>query len=128
MAIQHGMNGAGGRDFDGMRQAPEEAIANLARTPVGLFFLRRQNGGFDRFRQLIGISEWTSCPIRQPFQTALLIPLENLVAGFPRDAKLAAEGSHRFAVLEPDHETHSLVHNRTLLPWHGLLPPLGDKV
>src|ERR1051325_7311512 len=99
------MNRAGRRDLDRVRQAPEQTIPNLARTPVGLFLLRRQNSGFDLFRQLIGIAERPPSPIRQPLQAALLVTLENLVAGLPRNAELAAEGRHRFAVLQPDHET-----------------------
>ena len=96
MSIQHGMNGAGSRDFDCMRQAPEQAIANFARTPVRLFFLRRQNGGFHLFRQLIGIPERPPRPIRQPFQTALFVTFENLVAGLPPSVVTSnpANGGH----------------------------------
>src|SRR5437762_9361636 len=44
-----------------------------------------------------------------------------------RDAELAAERSHALAVLQANDKTHPFVHNRTLLPRHGLHPLWGIK-
>src|SRR5262249_41783010 len=55
---------------------------------------------------------------------ALFVALEDLVASLARDAELAAQRGHTLTVLEPDHESHPFVHDRTLLPWHPPSPSL----
>jgi len=83
MAIHHSVNCAARRDLYRVRQTPQQTLADLARAPVGLFLLRRHNGGFDLIRQLVGIPERPASSVAQPFQTRLLIPRKDLVAGLP---------------------------------------------
>src|SRR5262249_16395681 len=69
-----------------------------------------------------------ACPIAEAFQAAFLIAFEDLVASLPGNAELAAQGSHAFPVLKPDHKAHSFVHYRSFLPWHPhFRPPDGEK-
>src|SRR5579883_1933760 len=123
MPVEHGMNGAAGRYFYGVRESPQQAFANLARAPVRLFLFRRDNGRLDRSGQLIGVAKGSASAIAQSFDAALLIPLKDLVSGLARDPELAAQRRHTFAIVEPNHEAHSFVHNRTFLPWHPPHPP-----
>jgi hypothetical protein len=55
-----------------MRQAPEQAIANLARTPVRFFFLCRHNCGFDLFRRGLRSLCGTKC---NPCLRYVLLPM-----------------------------------------------------
>src|SRR5262249_35178997 len=74
------------------------------------------------------IAERPACPIAEAFQAAFLIAFEDLVASLPGNAELAAQGSHAFPVLKPDHKAHSFVHYRSFLPWHPhFRPPDGEK-
>jgi hypothetical protein len=76
-----------------------------------------------------GIAVGAPGPIREPIQSAFLITLEDLVAGFAGDLKFAAQRGHALAVFESNHESYAFVHNRTFLPWHPTSRPLpGEKV
>src|SRR5580693_2531335 len=127
MAIQDGVNGAASRDFHFARQSSEEALPDLAGAPVWFLALGRYDGRFDLFGQLVGIAVGAPGTIREPLQSALLVTLEDLVAGFAGNLKLAAQRGHAFAVLEPNHESYAFVHNRTFLPWHPTRPPSRGK-
>src|SRR5271155_4124077 len=118
MAIQDGMNGAASWDFHFRGQSSKEALPDLAGAPVRFLALGRYDGRFDLLGQLVGIAVGAPGPIREPLQSAFLIALKDLVAGFPGDLKLAAQRRHALPVLEPNHETYAFVHNRTFLPWH----------
>ena len=123
MAIQDGVNGAASWDLHFARQSTKEALPDLAGAPVRFLALGRYDGGFDLLGQLVGIAVGAPGTIREPLQSAFLIALEDLVAGFAGDLKLAAQGGHALAVFEPNHESYAFVHNRTFLPWHPTLPP-----
>lgn len=56
MTIEHGMDGALGRHADIAWQELDEALADLARTPVGLVALGSDDQGFDLLRELIGVA------------------------------------------------------------------------
>src|SRR5580658_10840000 len=105
MAIQDGMNGAASGDFHFARQSSKEALPDLAGAPVRFLAFGRYDGRFDLFRQLVCISVGAPGPIREPLQSAFLIALEDLIAGFARDLKLAAQRGHTFTVFEPNHES-----------------------
>src|SRR5579883_953090 len=129
MPIQDGVNGAAGWDFHFARQPAQEALPDLAGAPVRFLALGGDDGRLDLFGQLVGIAVGAPGPIREPLQSAFLITLEDLVAGFARDLKLPAKRGHALAVFQPNHETYALVHNRTFLPWHPTSRPLpGEKV
>src|ERR1700719_965221 len=129
MPIEDGVDGATSRDLHVTRQSSKEALPDLAGAPVRFLALGRYDGRFDLLGQLVGVSEGAPGPIRESLQSAFLISLEDLVAGFAGDLKLAAQSSHALAVFVPNHESYTCVHNRTFLPWHPtprLLP--GEKV
>ena len=121
MAIQHGVNGAAGRDLD-CRQSSQQALADLAGAPVGFsrFVLRSPPPSA---RASCWRSDRAVGSIREPLQTAFLIALEDLVAGLAGNPELPAQCRH--ALASSRHKLR-LVHNRTFLPWHPL-PPLKGK-
>src|SRR5580700_7254118 len=127
MAIQDGMNGAAGWDLHFTRQSAKEALPDLAGAPVRFLAFGRYDGRFELLGQLVCISVGAPGPIREPLQSAFLITLEDLVAGFAGNLKLAAQRGHAFAVLEPNHESYAFVHNRTFLPWHPTPAPFQGK-
>jgi hypothetical protein len=91
--------------------------------------LGRYDGRFDLLGQLVRVSVGAHGPIREPLQSALLIALEDFVAGFAGNLKLAAQRGHTLAVLEPNDKSYAFIHNRTFLPWHPTPAPLpGEKV
>jgi len=125
MTIEDGVNGAASRDLYFARQSTKEALPDLAGAPVRLLALSRYDGRFDLLGQLVGIAVGARGTIREPLQPAFLIALEDLVAGFAGDLKLAAQRGHALAVFQPNHESHAFVHNRTFLPWHPTSRPLA---
>jgi len=129
MTIEDGVNGAASRNLHFAGQSSKEALPDLAGAPVRFLAFGGDDGGFDLFGQLIGVAVGAPGTIREPLQSAFLITLEDLVAGFTGDLKLAAQRGHTLAVFEPNHETYAFVHNRTFLPWHPTSRPLpGEKV
>jgi hypothetical protein len=78
--------------------------------------------------KLVGVAIGTAAAIGESLDPALLIAVEDLVAGFARDAKLSAKFRHRFAGQSASHKLMSLIHDRTLLPRHSLLPKRGKSV
>src|SRR5271165_1398592 len=127
MTIEDGVDGAARWNFHLARQSSQEALSDLAGAAAGFLALGGYDGRFDLLRQLVGVSMGAPGTIREPLQSAFLIPFEDLVAGLARDLKLAAQRGHAFAVLEPNHETYAFVHNRTFLPWHPTAPLTGKK-
>ena len=97
MAVQHGMHGAGGRHLDGVRQAPQQALADLASAPVRLFTLGGHNRRFHLLGQLVGVAEGPAGAVAQPLQSTLLIPFKDLIPGLARDPKLPAQRGHALA-------------------------------
>lgn len=65
---------------------------------------------------------WPSRAILEGFETALLEPVEELVARDPRDAELAAKRGHLLALEEPGYESKAFIHRLTLFPGHLALP------
>src|SRR5580658_5895325 len=127
MAIQDGMNGAAGWHFHFARQSPEEALPDLAGAPVWFLALGGDDGRFELLGQLVCISVGAPGTIREPLQSAFLITLKDLVAGFAGDLKLAAQRGHALPVFEPNYESYAFVHNRTFLPWHPAPAPFQGK-
>src|ERR1700722_8263826 len=127
MPIQDGVNSAASWDFHFARQSSKEALPDLAGAPVRFLALGRYDGRCNLLGQLVVISVGAPGPIREPLQSAFLIPVEDLVAGFARDLKLAAQRGHTFAVFEPNHESYAFVHNRTFLPCHPTPAPFQGK-
>ena len=72
-------------------------LANLTRTPAGVFALNVQNVVFYLEGEFIGIPIGTSAPVRQALNTPLLVAIEDLVTCLARNAELPAEFRRRLA-------------------------------
>src|SRR5215831_19368010 len=127
VAVEQGVDGAHGRDFDPVWQSSQQALADLACSPMGFLAPGCDDCRFDLFRQLVGIAEGPARPIAEAFQTAFFIALKDLVAGFSGNPELAAQRGHALPVLEPDPKTHAFVHHRSFLPGHPTTAPSGEK-
>ena len=57
VTIEHGMDGAGRGDLDGMRQSPQQALADLASSPMGFLTPGCDDGRLYLFGQLVGVAE-----------------------------------------------------------------------
>jgi hypothetical protein len=57
--------------------------------------------------------------IGEGLHPAVLVALEDLVAGLPQDPELGAEGRHFLTLIQAGHKPHPLVHDVTLLPGHA---------
>ncbi len=60
--------------------------------------------------------------VGQSVQPAVLVPLEDLVAGLARNIELAAQGRHLLAVKQSGYEPEAFIHLVTLVPGHFALP------
>src|ERR1700729_2743528 len=109
MTIEDSVNGAAGWGLHFTRKSSKEALPDLAGAPARFLALGGYDGRFDLLGQLVCISMGAPGTIREPLQSTFLIALEDLVPGFAGDLKLAAQGRHAFAILEPDHETYTFI-------------------
>src|SRR6266567_235800 len=121
------MDGALGRDTYIAVQPANQELADLASAPMRLLPLQGDDETLDLGRQRVGIAHRTARAVRQRFNPAILVALEDLVARLSRYAELAANLRHRLAIEQPDDKPHALVHHRTLLPRHRHLPLEGGK-
>src|SRR5512143_471443 len=129
MTIQDRVNGAAGWHFHCVRQSSKEALPDLAGAPVGFLALGGDDGGFDLLGQSVGVTVGTPSTIGEPLQPTFLIAVDNLITGLARDSELPEQSGHALAILPPNHEAYTFVHNRTFLPWHPSSRPLaGEKV
>src|SRR5688572_6000732 len=120
------MHRADRRQVDAAVLAPD-LLPDLRRTPAGPLLLEPQDQRFKLERQLIGLPIGSSGPVFQPLQPAILVSLEDLVAGLPRYAEVPADHGHLLAFHHPGHKPQTLVHLGTLLPWHLCSPAQGAK-
>src|SRR5262249_17813982 len=58
-------------------------------------------------------------PIGEGLDPAVLVAVENLVAGLPRNPELGAQRRHLLALEQAGDKPESLVHDVTLLPRHA---------
>src|SRR6202040_2319007 len=96
VAIQQRMDGALGRDGDA-GESPDQALADLTGAPRGVFALHVQDKVFHLKGKLMSIAIGTAASVRQPLNTAFLVAIEDLIAGFARNAELPAQLGHRLA-------------------------------
>src|SRR6201997_658897 len=118
MAIEHGMNGAFGRNPDIACQPPEQELADLACAPMRLFPFEGDNQALDLLGQLVGITHWSPRAIAESLTTMLPVAVENLVAGFTRYPELPAHIRHRLPIQQPGDKAKAFFHHRTLFPRH----------
>src|SRR5215469_14552769 len=121
------MDGAFGRDRNSGEPA-DEALADFAGAPAGVLALHVQDKIFHLKGKLVGVAIGATTAVGQALHTAVLIAVEDLVAGLAGDAKFPAKFSHRLAGKPPRHKLKSLSHHRTLLPRHHFLPKRGKSV
>ena len=126
--VEHGVDRALGRNADVAVQSADQELADLAGTPMRLLPLERDDQALDLRRQLVGIAHRPARTVGQGLETVFLVALEDLVAGLARNAELAADLAHRFAVQQLGDKPQALVHHRTLLPRHPHLPREGESV
>src|SRR5438067_5313970 len=94
MAIEHGVDGAAGRNLDLTGKATQQTFADLACTPVGFLPFEMENGSLYLRRQLVAVTPGPTRTVGQRFQTEFFVTVENLVAGLARDSKLATQSGH----------------------------------
>src|SRR4030095_1338733 len=65
----------------------------------------------------------------EPVEAACLVAVEDLVAGHPGDAELAAHRRHLLAFQQTGYEAEAFIHRLTLFPGHlGALPQMRKCV
>ena len=87
--MQNGVGDALGRNTHIAVQAADEQFADLARAPMRLLALERDDQALDLQGQLIGIAHWAARTVAQRFDTVIFVAGEDLVAGLARDAEFA---------------------------------------
>src|SRR5215469_14764226 len=129
VAIEHGMDGAFGRNGDAGEPA-DQTLADLARTPTGVLMLHAQDVVLHLKGEFIGVAIGTSAPVGQPLHPTFLVAIKDLVAGLAGDAELPAQLRHGLASYVASHKLKPFVHYRTLLPRHRFhfLPSGGGSV
>src|SRR5215472_13430535 len=70
VAIEHGMDGAFGRNGDAGEPA-DQTLADLARTPTGVLMLHVQDVVLHLKGEFIGVAIGTSAPVGQPLHLCL---------------------------------------------------------
>ena len=83
----------------------EQLVADLARTPAGVFLLDAKDGLLDLERQLVGLPVGRTALVTEAMQAAFLVAVEDLVASDPANAELPAQRCHLLAFEEPGYET-----------------------
>src|ERR1700745_4349821 len=121
------MDGAFGGDGNAGESA-DQTFADFAGAPAGVFALHVQDEIFHLKGKLVGVAIRAATAVGQALHAALLVTIEDLVAGLARDAKLSAQLSHRLAGQAASHELQPLVHHRTLLPRHHPLQKKAGSV
>ena len=97
------------RSFSRILGAPQPGYSRFKRTIVG----------FDRRRQPIRLPVRAVAPIAEGLDPAVLVAVEDLVAGLARNPELGAQRRHLLALEQAGDKPESLVHDVTLLPRHA---------
>lgn len=121
------MDGADGGGMD-IRVEPPQSLADLGRPPARLVLLQLHDQLLDLKGELIGVAVGPAAAIGQTLQAAILVAIEDLVAGLARDTELPAERRHLLAIEQSRHETKAFIHKVTLLPRHLCSPCKGPNV
>src|SRR2546422_597301 len=87
--------------------------------PPRMLPLNRADRPLDRCRQPIRLPIRPPTAIGERCDPAVFVPLEDLVAGLPRNAERGAQRRHLLALEQAGHKPEPLVHDVTLLPRHA---------
>src|SRR5438309_7126275 len=96
MAIEHGMDGAFGRNGN-IGESPKQALANFSRAPGGVLAFYVQDEILHLKGKLVGVAVGAAAPVRQSLNTAILIAIKNLVTGLAGNPELPTKFRHRLA-------------------------------
>ena len=118
MAVEDGVDGAGGRDADLACKTANEDLADFSGTPMGLVAFSGDNEGFDLGGELVGVADGTAGPVGERDGAVLFVALEQLVSGFAGDTEYAADVCHWLPVEEASNEAKAFIHNGAFLPRH----------
>jgi hypothetical protein len=125
MAIEHGVHGTDRRGLE-VAAAAAQLLADFGSTPAGVLPFALHDQALDLDRQLVGLPVGATTAIGESLEPAVLVALEDLVAGLARDIELAAQQRHFLALKEPGNEAQSFIHLGTLLPRHFALPQSAE--
>src|SRR5437879_9614878 len=75
------MDGAFGRDRD-VGEPSDQALSDLTSAPAGVLALHVEDVVLYLKGKLVGIAKGTSAPVGESLYSALLVAIEDLVAGF----------------------------------------------
>ena len=118
VAIEHGVDRADGRQVRAGELLPE-LFADLGRAPARILPLQAHDRGLDGRRQPIRLPVRAVAPIAEGLDPAVLVAVEDLVAGLARNPELGAQRRHLLALEQAGDKPESLVHDVTLLPRHA---------
>ena len=104
-----------GRDFFVSKLAPRRSHAGTGSGSLSSTYGRAQTLAYELLR------DFPSTAIGQSFEPAILIALEDLVAGLARDIELPTQRRHLLALGQSRHKSQPLIHLATLLPRHFAL-------
>src|SRR5215467_2892381 len=116
------MDGAFGGDGN-TGESANQALADFTSAPAGVLTLHVENVVLHLKRKLVGITKGTPASVGEPVNSAFLVAIENLVAGFARNPELPTQFRHGLTCQPPTHKLQSFIHNRTLLPRHCTSSP-----
>src|SRR5262245_45500803 len=133
VAIEHRVHRADRWQVRASELLPE-LFTDLRCPPTRILSLQADDRRLNRRRQSIRLPVCTMAPITEGLHPEVLIPVEGLVAGLPRNPELGAQGRHLLALEQAGDKPESLVHDVTLLPrhvpsWRGqsVTHPLGIR-
>ena len=113
MTIEHGVNGAFGRQAQIARQPAQEELSDLTGAPMGLVAFEADDQALDLVGQLVGVADGPAGAVGEGLEAAVVVAPEDLVAGLARDGELAAQRRHLFPVQDAGDELETLVHGFT---------------
>ena len=122
VAVEYGMDGAGGRDAHVAREPAHQHLADLAGAPVRLLAFAGDDQHLHLGRQLVGVSHWPPGAVGESHRTLFPVALEQLIAGLARDPEGPAHIAHRLAFQQPGDKAKTFFHHGGLCPRHRHLP------
>jgi hypothetical protein len=111
-----------------IRVLSSESFSDLGSSPVGELLLKPHNQLLNLHRKLVGVPIGSPTAVRQALNSAILVAVVDLIAGFPRDSELMTEACHLLSIQEPSNESKSFFHDIALLPRHNTFSLLREKV
>jgi len=82
VTIEHGVDGAFGRQAQIARQPAQEELSDLTGAPMGLVALEADDQALDLAGQLVGVTDGPAGAVGEGLEAMLLVAVEDFVAGF----------------------------------------------